>query len=85
MGTAPERYIGSLSDVKDEPSLSHNVAATDSPVLFSTGGDDCPSTDSVRIQSNLVENDEVCLLELLEGSPWAMCIGDQVARRVKQG
>ena len=43
-------------------------------MLFSTGGGDRPSTDSVRVQSDLVKKDEVYLLE---GSPWAMCIGDR--------
>ena len=78
--TGAGRYIGSLSDVQGDPSLSGNISATGNPVLFSTGGGDRPSTDSVRVQGNLVQNDEVYLLE---GSPWAMCIGDQVNSKGK--
>ena len=76
-GTGAGRYGWSLSDVKDEPSLSDHVAATDSPVLFSTGGGDRPSTVSVRVQSYLVKNHEVYL------RPWAMCIMDQVNSKGK--
>ncbi|CAE7661277.1 unnamed protein product [Symbiodinium sp. CCMP2592] len=78
--TGAGRYIGSLTDVQNEPSLSDNIAATGNPVLFSTGGGDRPSTDSVKVQGDLVTNDEVYLLE---GSPWAMCIGDQVNSKGK--
>ena len=73
--TGAGRYIGSLTDLQNEPSLSDSIAATGNPVLFSTGGGDRPSTDSVKVQGDLVKNDEVYLLE---GSPWAMCIRDQV-------
>ena len=58
----------------------NNIAATDGPVLFSTGGGDWPSADSVNVQSNLAKNDEV---SLLEGSPWSMCGGDLVNSKGK--
>ena len=78
--TGAGRYIGSLQDVSSVPAFRESVSASDQPVTFATGGGDRPATDSVRVQGSIMNNDEVYLLE---GSPWAMSVGDLVNNKGK--